>query len=276
MRKGEPTSRENPQPLAKSPIILRDRPALWHGTPTWSWSATIPSTYFNFWVLMTGSVTLTLRGRTYTRTQPSYFLLPPGERVVASTAGQRPMANFALHVDRAGLDAGWTKRAVAATWGLPVRQFETFAETARACVESGNRASTSHQELAAALAHALLLRFWIDVTTPADSPTRERMFAMAGRIRQRPETAWRIDALAQESGYSRSRFTRLFTEATGVSPRAFITRCRLERARTLLKESSMSVSEIAYALGYSDVFFFSRHFKQGVGVSPLAWRRDGG
>lgn len=183
------------------------------------------------------------------------------------------MDNFALHVARAGVSRGWAKRELAATWGWPVRRFASFAETARACVEAGNRATPAHQAYAAALGHALLHHFWVDVTVPEESPIRERMFQIAGHIRQHPEVTWRIDALALESGYSRSRFTRLFAEANGLPPRAFITRCRLERACTLLGESAMSVSEIAFALGYSDVYFFSRHFKEGLGISPLAWRR---
>ena len=275
MARHAPSTRRQASPFPDNPVILLDRPAIWHGSTQWSWSTTIPQRYFNLWVLLAGAVTLRLRGRTYPRAQPCYFLLPPGERVEAVNAGPGPMANFTLHIERSGLDAVWARRAVEGTWGAPVRRFEDFAQTARASVEAGLRDDPGHQAFAAALAHALLLRFWADVTTPFDPPERERIFDLAGRIRQRPESAWRIAALAADCGYSRSRFTRLFTEAIGLSPRDYLTRCRMERARTLLAESAMNISEIAYAVGYHDVYFFSRHFKQVVGLAPRTYREGG-
>ena len=263
----------------KLPFIIRnlpvmvDPPAIWHGPSAWSWNTRIPNHYFNLWVLLSGSVAVTLRGRVYERSQPCYFLLPPGERIDAVNSGPGPKANFTLHVASRGAARGWQMLPVASTWGQPVRQFDQFAELARACVAAGHRTGPAHQAYAAALGHALLLRFWIDVTEPLENPACERMYDLAGRIRQHPEAAWRIGALAAEAGYSRSRFTRLFAEANELPPREFITRCRMERARALLQESTMSISEIAYALGYSDVFFFSRHFKEITGLSPLAYRR---
>ena len=68
-------------------------------------------------------------------------------------------------------------------------------------------------------------------------------------------------------------FSRLFTQATGVSFRAFALQARLERARTLLDETTMPIGQIAQALGYEDVFLFSRQFKQQYGYSPRKTRR---
>lgn len=268
----------SPPPRARCPfpaasIVLADPPALWRGAPSWSWTAAIPSGYFNLWVLLEGTVSFTLRGRTLVRNQPSYFLLPAGERVRAINAGPGPLANFALHVAAPRLPAAWATRGLTDTWGAAVRQFEGFAEMARGCVDAGLRADPAHRAYAASLAQALLQRFWRDVTAPAENPTRERLFDLAGRIRQRPEMPWRVHELASGTGYSRSRFTRLFTETLGVPPREYVTRSRIERARALLQESDMTVSEIAFALGYADVFFFSRHFKQITGRSPRAYRR---
>ena len=260
-------------PVRASRIALDGPAVIWANTSAWSWNTVIPRHYFNFWVLLEGAVAMTLRGTRYVRSQPCYFLLPPGEPVAAVNAGGGPIRNFALHVRRSCLDPRRAARFGAATWGTPVRNFEGFIALARLCVDAGRRAAPSQQALAASLAHALLAQFAADTATPPGRPVRERMFSIAGRIRDNPESPWRIGALARESGYSRSRFTRLFEESNGLAPRPFITRCRMERARTLLKDSAMSVTEIADALGYGDVYFFSRHFKQATGASPLAWRR---
>jgi transcriptional regulator GlxA family with amidase domain len=49
---------------------------------------------------------------------------------------------------------------------------------------------------------------------------------------------------------------------------------RLERARTLLEETSMPIGQIAHALGYEEVFLFSRQFKQQYGYSPRQARQN--
>ncbi len=54
--------------------------------------------------------------------------------------------------------------------------------------------------------------------------------------------------------------------------REFVVQARINRGRILLTESSLTVSEIAAALGYDDIYFFSRQFKAKTGVSPTAFR----
>jgi iron complex transport system substrate-binding protein len=58
----------------------------------------------------------------------------------------------------------------------------------------------------------------------------------------------------------------------GLSPKEFIVRVRMERAAALLRESSQTISEISDGLGYQDVGFFSRQFKQKFGISPARFR----
>jgi len=49
---------------------------------------------------------------------------------------------------------------------------------------------------------------------------------------------------------------------------SYIIRMRIERAEHLLVHTGMNVTEVADALGYRDIFFFSRQFKQYTGKSP--------
>jgi len=68
------------------------------------------------------------------------------------------------------------------------------------------------------------------------------------------------------------RFSRLFKRLVGVTFRQFVVQVRLERAKTLLEETTMSVSQIARALGYPDAFTFSRQFRDHYGQPPSALR----
>lgn len=93
------------------------------------------------------------------------------------------------------------------------------------------------------------------------------------RIRRRPGEPIRVEALATELGVSAEHFSRLFRRVQGVSPRAFITRTRMDAARRLLLTSSHSIERIAMLLGYDSAFQFSRQFKSRTGIAPSHYRR---
>lgn len=90
-----------------------------------------------------------------------------------------------------------------------------------------------------------------------------------------PESLPSVAQMAAKVGISQEHFSRLFRRVSGRSPMQFIVGLRTTHARHLLRESSLSVSEIADRLGYGDVYFFSRQFKEQTGLSPLAYRQQG-
>lgn len=81
-------------------------------------------------------------------------------------------------------------------------------------------------------------------------------------------------ALAAELGTSPSTLRRRFHETTGTSPHAYLLQCRIVEARRMLGETDLPVKTIAQRLGYNDVYFFSRQFRQLSGVPPAAYRRS--
>ena len=82
-----------------------------------------------------------------------------------------------------------------------------------------------------------------------------------------------LQALANESGYSRVHFVRMFKAATGSSPHIYLLNLKLERARELLKNPSMSLIDIALDCGFSSHSHMSRLFHKFVGITPSAYRR---
>ncbi len=103
---------------------------------------------------------------------------------------------------------------------------------------------------------------------------RQQALALAARIDEDPRATPSIAALAAQAGYSEGHFTRWFQSFTGQSPQAYRLRARLNRARQLLRESELSIGQIAEALGYRDVYFFSRQFRQKIGQTARAYRRS--
>ena len=81
-----------------------------------------------------------------------------------------------------------------------------------------------------------------------------------------------VEELASWCRFSVGYFSHLFRTVTGLSPHAYIARLRIERAKSLLDGTDLSVLEIALAVGYDDQNYFSRFFKEKTGLSPTAYR----
>ena len=81
-----------------------------------------------------------------------------------------------------------------------------------------------------------------------------------------------LDDLAREAGYSKFHFARTFALAYGETPRAYLTRRRIERAKTLLRTANLSVTEICFLVGFASLGSFSALFRRLVGQSPSAYR----
>jgi transcriptional regulator GlxA family with amidase domain len=83
-----------------------------------------------------------------------------------------------------------------------------------------------------------------------------------------------ISCLAGECGLSSSHFARAFKETTGLAPHQWLTRRRVQRARELLAQSTMELTDIALACGFVDQSHFSRVFARTEKQSPGRWRRQ--
>jgi AraC family L-rhamnose operon regulatory protein RhaS len=74
--------------------------------------------------------------------------------------------------------------------------------------------------------------------------------------------------IARSAGVSPQNLTRLFKGTIGVSPTQHMWNLRAEKGAFLLRQTGMTVSEIAYQCGYKNPFHFSRHVKTKFGRSP--------
>ncbi|SMD25715.1 AraC-type DNA-binding protein [Kibdelosporangium aridum] len=72
---------------------------------------------------------------------------------------------------------------------------------------------------------------------------------------------------------SRSYFARLFRDTVGVTPGRFLAAVRIFQAKQLLVDSSLSVTDVSFAVGYNSLGSFTNGFTTSVGVSPGRFRR---
>ncbi len=92
------------------------------------------------------------------------------------------------------------------------------------------------------------------------------------RAKDRMDTAsheeWPIARLARVSGVSEAHFARSFRQAFGVPPHRYLLTRRLERATALLRDTDLSVTEIALQTGWESLGTFGRTFRDVTGASP--------
>ncbi|MDD1509543.1 helix-turn-helix domain-containing protein [Pseudomonas sp. CNPSo 3701] len=82
-----------------------------------------------------------------------------------------------------------------------------------------------------------------------------------------------VAEIAEACALSRSHFTRKFKESTLLSPHVWLRQQRVDKAMELLRDSPLSLTQIAMECGFFDQAHFCRVFAKSQGVSPLAWRR---
>ncbi len=86
------------------------------------------------------------------------------------------------------------------------------------------------------------------------------------------EPALSVSSIAAEVGMSDSRLSTEFKRVYRMTPLEYITRCRMHRARQLLRTTDMPVKDIALECGYYDISGFNRRFKAYTGMTPQQYK----
>ncbi len=88
-----------------------------------------------------------------------------------------------------------------------------------------------------------------------------------------PARDWTVGSLAKDAALSRAALAKKFVGLVGQSPMQYLAAWRMHLARSLLRESKLSVGEIAERVGYDSEAAFNRAFNRAVGAPPATWRR---
>jgi len=103
-----------------------------------------------------------------------------------------------------------------------------------------------------------------------------RVGSVISSMEQNYAREWKLDDFVEMSRLSRSHFMRTFARATGQPPLEYLIQLRLQNAMRLLRNSQLTVSQIAFEVGFNDSNYFTRQFTRRKGVSPLAYRKSFG
>lgn len=180
------------------------------------------------------------------------------ERIAENTKG--------LHPARLVFRSGLRDKSLHQLMQVLVAEFEAGNPTGRVYAET--------------LAEALALRFLhLGTVVPIVAPAK--VSALPGnklaRVKDFVESSLdqdlTLEAIAQEAGYSRAHFLRMFRESTGTTPHQYVMQRRIAHAEALLSANEIGVAEVAVACGFSSQAHLTLAFKKQTGVTPAEYRR---
>ncbi len=82
-----------------------------------------------------------------------------------------------------------------------------------------------------------------------------------------------LESVCEVAGFSPSYFSALFKKETGEGFAKYLTHVRMERAKELLQQTNLPVSEICVQVGYSDLKHFTQNFKKDTNLNPGQYRK---
>ena len=97
--------------------------------------------------------------------------------------------------------------------------------------------------------------------------------ALKNYISTRCEESIKVDEICRAFGYSKSFLSHLFREHTGNSLAAFATAKKMERAKELLRDDSLNITQISTRLSFETPQYFARAFKRECGMTPTEWKK---
>ena len=245
--------------------------------PDWSMDLG-PLSDFDLWAVFDGHGELRGPEGTFAVGAGDVFLLRPGGRYRGRHDPQRPLTVVALHFDWLGASGRPQRPRPLPAFHRRLGATAFFRELLERSVQARQAEDAAG---AAAWLGAVLLelaredsRSHVHAAGAADEQARA-LARLGDEIRRNPVGAGTVEEMAAGFGVTPDHFTRLFRQAHGVTPREFVIRARIEAARGLLLETGYAVGRIAALLGYRNIHYFSRQFREETGTAPRAFRRNG-
>ena len=107
-----------------------------------------------------------------------------------------------------------------------------------------------------------------------DPALLRRLLRAKDRMDAASHEDWPVQRLARVSRVSEAHFARSFKQAFGVPPHRYLLTRRIEQATTLLRDTELGITEIAFATGWESLGTFGRIFRDITGQSPSALRLE--
>ncbi len=241
--------------------------------PGWNWDHPVPFVDFDVWYVVAGEGRMTLSGRDFAVSRGSCIIIRPGERPIAVQNENDRLTIIFVHFHIADAPVSCL---------LPPRHihFEDRYEVEwilhRLLEADEQTGSWSEMEFDSWMRLLLVQMYKREAEGASRELNAQQTLQMRKAARLIQERGGQIDVhgVAEAIGMSAPYLNRLFKLHAGMSVKESLVRSKLERAKGLLTESSMTVTQVALALEYADVYIFSKLFRKYYGLPPSHYVRS--
>lgn len=254
--------------VSPSSFILKPAFAKIVCEPGWKWhKRDKPLANYDLFYVWSGEGTVNLHDKSIPVSKGSCFLFRSGDHPSATHNPQHPLVLTYIHfdLDEPVSEVPGAYRKLEDTLDFEYmlsRYVRLFLIKAYAFEEEARLI------LKQLLIYLLREERYVPVEKKVSNQLTEIILEVANYVVQQPGLPHKVDSLAARAGLSPRYFSIKFKELIGMPVQAYIIKSRIERAQHLLLHAGMNVTEVADVLGYKDIFFFSRQFKQHTGKSP--------
>jgi AraC-like DNA-binding protein len=269
-------SREEPFPLRRA--RMHATAAHWGKTRCeigWDWNpAPLPD--YDLWYVVSGRGELRLGGRLFPLRKGACILFHPGDRPRAEQDPDDRLTVVYIHFRmEPSLPDRVEPLPERAVYLKETYEFEWLLHRMLDCLYRPQRWGEDEFDGLMKLTLLAMLRASRSVESSSSVAGREEQAVrrVVQYIRESIDRRPTREELAGHVSLSPDYLSRIFKASAGVSLKEYITQARLERAVVLLSETSMNVSQVSVALGYSSLFQFSKQFKRRYGVPPTSFMR---
>lgn len=103
--------------------------------------------------------------------------------------------------------------------------------------------------------------------------SEQRVQALIASLPSSCDHHWTLTEMTEDCGIQRTQLINVFQKLTGSTPMEYLFRIRMERAKTLLRETDIKITDIAFECGYGTSQYFANTFKQATGVTASDYRK---
>lgn len=249
-------------------FLLKPALATIHCEPNWKWrKRDAPMPNYDLFYVWNGEGTVWLNRKPYHVSKGHCFLFRPGDETLATHNPQDPLVITYIHFDISVEPQLIPKRH--RVLENPIHFESLLTRYVRLfLIQTFGAEIEGKLILKQLMIHLLREEQEKEGIRDTSQSLMETIQEIANYIQQHPAKQHTIESLAARANLSERYFSQKFKQIIGHTVKSYIIYSRIKRAEHLLHNSGMTVTETAYALGYNDLHFFSRQFKQYTGKNP--------
>jgi YesN/AraC family two-component response regulator len=239
----------------------------------WNWSPAALSDY-DLWYAVSGKGEMRIADQAYPIRKGTCFLIRPGDRPQAKQLPEDRLTVIYIHfrlIDMAS-NQEFNPHPLPPRYVQITETYE-FELLLNKILEVNDRSELWKEDEFDCLMKQLFLHMYRIQFKRCDpvflsQKQSQTITRVTAYIREQGGRRIALEELASLVHLSPAYLSVLFKKFNGTTLKEYMTKVRLERAMYLLKETSMNVSQVSEALGYSNVYLFSKQFKEHYGLPP--------